>query len=304
MSRPLAVLFAVVLTVPAVADEKLKGIACRSVHLAYQAEPGTAFYVETTVRHSADGSYFCAAAFNSGYFGIQELASGKKLAIFSVWDPTAGDDPKSVPEEKRVQTLHRDEAVSVGRFGGEGTGGQSFFDFDWKTGEPYRFLVTAEPHGKDRTAFSGHLYLPEKKAWKHLVMFSTLTTKKTLSGYYSFVEDFRRNKTSTTKVRSAEFGNAWVKLARSGEWQPVTAARFTADSNPVTNIDAGVAPVGDRFFLSTGGDTANATTKLRDVLHLPGEAKRRLPEDLPIAARNGGEGRVVLPVWKTPVFSR
>lgn len=267
---------------PALADEKLKGIACRSVHLAYAAEPGTAFYVETTVRSSADGTYFCAIGFNSGYFGIQELASGKKLAIFSVWDSTAGNDPKKVPEEKRVKTLHTGEGVRVGRFGGEGTGGQAFLDFEWKTGYTYRFLVTCVPDGKDRVAFTGHLYLPEKKEWKHLVTFSTITGKKSLAGYYSFVEDFRRNEISTTKVRSAEYGNAWVKAAKDGEWKPATSARFTADSNPVTNIDAGLTKTKDLFFLATGGETANTTTKLLDIIALPKDAKPRLPKDLPV----------------------
>ena len=282
MARPpLVLLLTAVLLTPALADEKLKGIACRSVHLAYTAEPGAAFYVETTVRHSAEGTYFCAIGFNSGYFGIQELASGKKLALFSVWDPTAGNDPKSVPEEKRVKTLHKGEGVCVGRFGGEGTGGQSFFDFEWKTGETYRFLVACEPDGADRMAFAGHLYLPEKKDWKHLVTFSTITKKKTLGGYYSFVEDFRRNKISTTKARTAEFGNAWVKAAKGGEWTPVTAARFTADSNPVTNIDAGLTKAKDNFFLTTGGETANTTTELRAIIALPKDAKSQLPKDLP-----------------------
>lgn len=278
----LAVLLLAAFVVPSAADEKLKGIACRSVHLAYTAEAGTAFYVETTVRHSANGTYFCAIGFNSGYFGIQELANGKKLALFSVWDPTAGDDPKKVPEEKRVKTLHKSEGVRIGRFGGEGTGGQSFFDFDWKTGDTYRFLVTCEPDGKDRMAFAGHLYLPENKVWKHLVTFSTLTNKKTLGGYYSFVEDFRRNKISTTEVRTAEYGNAWVKSTKNGEWKPVTTARFTADSNPVTNIDAGLTKSKDLFFLTTGGETANTTTKLRDLIDLPKDAKPQLPKDLPV----------------------
>ena len=278
----LAVLLVAAFVAPASADEKLKGIACRSVHLAYTAEPGTAFYVETTVRNSAAGTYFCAIGFNSGYFGIQELANGKKLAIFSVWDPTAGNDLKKVAEEKRVKTLHKGEGVRVGRFGGEGTGGQSFLDFEWKTGDTYRFLVTCEPDGKDRMAFAGHLYLPEKKEWKHLVTFSTITGKKTLGGYYSFVEDFRRNRISTTKVRSAEYGNAWVKAAKDGEWKPATSARFTADSNPVTNIDAGLTRTKDGFFLATGGETTNTTTRLLDIIVLAPDAKPQLPKDMPV----------------------
>jgi hypothetical protein len=281
--RPICTTAFLLIVATAPADEKLKGIACRSVHLGYTAEPGTAFYIEATVVKSADGTYFCAAAFNSGYFGIQELASGKKVVIFSVWDAAGGDDPKKVPEEKRVRQLHKDDGVRVGRFGGEGTGGQSFFDYDWKAGETYRFLVTTEPDPQDdgRVAFAGYFYLPEKKAWKHLVTFSTVTTKKTLGGFYSFVEDFRRNKVSTTKARAAEYGNAWVRTAK-GEWKPVSEARFTADSNPVTNIDAGLTVKKDRWFLATGGDTENKTAKLKEKVSLPKEVTAERPNDLPV----------------------
>jgi len=255
---------------PGMADEKLKGIACRSVHLGYPAAEGTMFYTEAKIEKSADGTYFMAAGFNLGYFGIQELANGKKLVLFSVWDPTSGDDPKKVDETKRVKMLHKDDAVRVGRFGGEGTGGQSFFDYDWKLNETYRFLVTAKPDGNDRTAFSGYFYINEKKEWKHLVTFSTISKGKLLNGYYSFVEDFRRNKISTTKERRATFSNGWVKTTK-GDWLELSKARFTADANPVLNIDAG--PVAGGFFLTTGGNIENKTTKLREVMERKALAK-------------------------------
>jgi hypothetical protein len=89
------------------------------------------------------------------------------------------------------------------------------------------------------------------------------------------VEDFKRDKDSTTKVREAHFGNAWV-LPEKGAWQAVTRARFTADSNPVTNINAGIA--GDRFFLATGGDTENKDTKLNMSMELPPRDRRTPPE--------------------------
>jgi hypothetical protein len=265
--------------VSASADETLKGIACRSVHLAYPAAEGVAFYTEMVVEKSADGTYFMAAGWSKGYFGIQELANGRKLVLFSVWDPTAGNDPKKVDDTKRVRMLHKDEAVRVQRFGGEGTGGQSFFDYNWKIGETYRFLVTARPDGDTRTAYSGYFYVPEKKEWKHLVTFSTITNGTLLKGYYSFVEDFRRNKVSTTKERRASFGNGWVKKAK-GDWSPLDRARFTADANPVLNIDAGVT--GGRYFLATGGDISNKTTKLRDtIIRDKEQPAKKPPADLP-----------------------
>jgi hypothetical protein len=181
------------------ADEKLKGIACRSVHLGYPAPTGRAFYNELTVERSAGGTYFMACGWRKGYFGIQELATGKKLVTFSVWDPAASDDPDTVPPEKRVQLLQRDKAVRVGRFGKEGTGGQAFLDYDWETKTTYRFFVAARADGPKRTSYSGYFYLPEQKAWKHLATFSTLTDKdELLRGCYSFIEDFQRNKVSTT----------------------------------------------------------------------------------------------------------
>ncbi|OWK35963.1 hypothetical protein FRUB_08526 [Fimbriiglobus ruber] len=263
----------------ATADERLKDVACRSVHLAYPGPEGTAFYNEATVDTSADGTYFCACGFNHGYYGIQQLGNGKKLAIFSIWDPTRGDDPKQVPEEKRVKQLYKDDAVRVGRFGGEGTGGQSFFDFDWKPGQTYRFLVTAEPDGKDRTAYTGYFYLSDKNEWKKLVTFSTLADGKPLGGYYSFVEDFKRNKVSATQTRRAEFGNGWVRTTK-GDWVPLNQARFTADSNPVLNIDAGPLTDAHRFFLTTGGPIENKTTKLRNLMKV--EPVTKLPADLPV----------------------
>jgi Domain of unknown function (DUF3472)/Domain of unknown function (DUF5077) len=246
------------ITTGARADEKLKDVACRSVHLHYPASEGDAFFNEVKVEKSAEGTYFCVCGFNKGYYGIQELANGKKLLIFSVWDPGSQNDPKKVKEDDRVKLTHKDPAVRVGRFGNEGTGGQSFLDYDWKIGETYKFLVKAKAEGPNRTEFAGWFYHPEKKEWMHLVSFSTLT-KDRLKGYYSFVEDFRRNKISATKTRVAEFGGGWVH-GTDGEWHELTKARFTGDSNPVVNIDAGL--VDGRFFLKTGGDIANMGTKL------------------------------------------
>ncbi len=256
--------------VTAHADERLKEIACRSVHLQYPAPEGVAFYNEVTVDRSAEGTYFMVCGFHQGYFGIQELANGKKLILFSVWDPGNQNDPKKVPEDQRVKLLSKDEAVRTGRFGNEGTGGQAFFDYNWKVGETYRFLVTAQAKEK-RTEFAGYFYLPEKKEWKHLVTFSTLTGGKVLGGYYSFIEDFRRNRISATRERMAHFGNGWIKT-KEGQWIALTRAQFTADRNPVTNINAGID--GGRFFLATGGETRNTGTRLRDMMNRP-------PSDIP-----------------------
>jgi hypothetical protein len=255
--------------------------ACRSIHLGFAAPEGTAYYNEMTIEKSADGTYFMAAGFSKGYFGLQQLGNGKKVVLFSVWDPGKQNDKNAVDQDNRVKLLYHDDDVRIGRFGGEGTGGQSFLDYDWKIGTTYRFLVTAKVEDARRTAFAGYFYIPEKKAWKHLVTFSTLTGGKALSGYYSFIEDFRRNTISATQIRRATYGPAWIKSAKDGSWLLASKAKFTGDNNPAMNINAGIDTAAPgKFFLQTGGDTTNSDTPLWKTLETPDAKKVKLPEDL------------------------
>ncbi len=258
-----SLLIALSLNVTVSATESIGGRvparAARSVHLKWEAGECEAFYLEAVVEKSTRGSYFMACGWTGGYFGIQEVNDGKKVVIFSVWDPTKGDDPKAVKAEERVELLHEGEGVRIKRFGGEGTGGQCMADFPWEIGETVRFCVRAEAQG-NKTAYSGWVFDPRAKAWRHLVTFRTRAEGKLLRGLYSFVEDFRRDTKSVDEERRARFFNAWTKPA-AGEWQAVTQARFTAsraDWEARDNINAGsssVAGGGDGFFLATGGDT-------------------------------------------------
>lgn len=240
--------------------------AARSVHLQYPAPEADAFYTEMTVEQSVPGSYFMACGFRHGYFGIQELSRGRKVVIFSVWDPTRGDDARKVPPDQRVEVLHHDPQVEVKRFGGEGTGGQSFFPYDWKVGETCRFLVRVKVEG-EKSAYSGYFYLPREKAWKHLVTFRTRTGGDRLKGLYSFVEDFRRDTKSATEARRATFTNGWVFA--NDRWQPLPTARFTASGaswEAKETIDAGLTD--GHFYLQTGGDT-KTTTPLNSTIKRP-----------------------------------
>jgi hypothetical protein len=249
--------------------------AARSVHLHYPAPTADAFYNELTVEQSVPGSYFMACGFRHGYFGIQELSRGRKVVLFSVWDPTRGDEAAKVPLEQRVEVLHQDADVEVKRFGGEGTGGQCFFRYDWKTGQTCRFLVRAKVEG-EKTAYAAYFYVPEGKAWKHLVTFRTRTGGDRLAGLYSFVEDFRRDTRSAGETRRARFSNGWVF---ADGWKPLLTARFTASSSEweaKDTIDAGVA--GGSFYLQTGGST-KTTTPLNGKIERPAGAAK--PPEVP-----------------------
>lgn len=132
---------------------------------------------------------------DTGYFGLQELAIGKKLIIFSVWN-SEQNDSKAVTSKHRTKVVFKDASVRIGRFGGEGTGGQSFPDYEWKLNQPYRLKVSSKVV-ENRTEYSGYLFVLESKQWRHLITFSTITNGKNLKEYHSFIEDFKRNRTST-----------------------------------------------------------------------------------------------------------
>jgi|GEM_PF-510430 len=233
--------------------EKRLPRAARSVHLWYPAKQGIVFYNEVTVENSFPGSYFCVCGFKHGYFGIQELWQGRKVVLFSVWEPGNQDNQDTVPQDRRVKVLYEGQDVRVSRFGNEGTGGKSMFYYQWKVGDTYKCMVKASVEG-DRTTYEAYFYINEEKKWKHLATFQTITGGDYLSGYYSFVEDFLRNGQSAQNVRRARYGNGWVKT-KDGKWLPLIQATFTADRTPTMNIDAGLKD--GRFFLQNGGDTEN-----------------------------------------------
>jgi hypothetical protein len=264
-------------------DAELVKRQCRSIHLGYQTPKAKAAYLEVVPEKSAPGTYFCALGFDMGYFGIQELGDGKKIAIFSVWEPGDPFDfkahPDQIPEDKRVGMLEKGEGVIAGRFGGEGTGGQSKLPFDWEAGMPTKFFVQAKPVG-GFTEFTAHIFDPFQNKWQLMATFRTHSKGIPLQGLYSFVEDFRRNYESAKIVHRASYGNGWL-LDLEGKWQPMLNARFTGDVTPSTNIDAGPIPGG--FFLQTGGDTENKTTKLWQVITR--EAKGERPDGLEMLIR-------------------
>jgi len=243
--------------------------AARSVHLRFPAADADEFYNEVMVERTTAGSYFMACGWDTGYFGIQQLDnSTNKVVIFSVWDPTKGDDANEVPPEQRVEVLHEGEGTRIKRFGGEGTGGQCLWPYLWQTNEICRFAVIAKPEG-DQTGYAGWFYDNHIQAWRHLVTFRTRTGGKPLSGYYSFIEDFRRDGKSVDEVRRARFGNGWVRDLK-GKWAALHQARFTASSaewEAKDTIDAGI--LAGRFYLATGGAVTN-TSAIGKLINLPG----------------------------------
>ncbi|HWG22306.1 MAG TPA: DUF3472 domain-containing protein, partial [Terracidiphilus sp.] len=168
--------------------------AARSVHLHYPAPDGTLYYNEVTVEQSQRGTYFCVCGFSRGYFGIQELGDGRKVVLFSVWDPAGPggekQDPNAVEADRRVEVLTKGDGTRVRRFGGEGTGAQCFLDFPWETGRACKFLVQATTE-KDKTIYSAWFCgqgedkpapSDTDRSWKHMATFRTGSRGEPLRG--------------------------------------------------------------------------------------------------------------------------
>ena len=251
-----------------------------SVHLWYPAPKNAqvnGFYNEVTPKTTPLWSYFMACGFARGYFGIQVNSPTERRIIFSVWD--AGDEPtdrSKVAADDKVQLLAKGPGVYTDSFGHEGTGGHSHLVYSWKTGQTYRFWVSAVPDGTG-TIYSGYFYFPDRKSWGLIASFRAPKDGGYLHGLYSFNEDF--NGANGDARRLAEFGPQWIKTT-DDHWTELRTAHFTHTKDGVQerfDRDAGVSH--NRFFLANGGFVPTENVKYGDTFTRPASSQ---PTDLPL----------------------
>lgn len=221
-----------------------------SVHWGWKRPKGEAgaqwFYNEVRGDRDPTTTYYCAAGWHRGYFGMQVNSPTERRIIFSVWD--AGNeeiDRNKVADENRVRLIAKGPGVFTDSFGNEGTGGHSHLKYRWKTGAVNRFLVHAVPDG-DGTVYSGYYDFPGK-GWGLIASFRAPKDTGLMRGLYSFNEDFGG---SGEKYREATFGNGWVMT--DGVWRPLLLGRFTRTDRG-GRPDAGAWSKGGRFTLWNGG---------------------------------------------------
>jgi len=253
--------------------------AARSVHAWWQpkktADEICAFYNEVVVHTTTPGSYFMVCGFNGGYFGIQDLRNGVHRALFSIWDAgsemnTGRDDANCIAAADRVIVVDKCRDGTVKRFGGEGTGAQCFDDTaGWNVGEIMCFLVECHSDPRGSARYAAHIRRGHEGPWRQLASYQVCSAKK-FGGFYSFIEDFRRDFSSTLEERRAVFGPAWFKT-RSGQWTPAVRSKFTASGaeweRPDT-IDSDVGPLPCQRVLATGGERLAGAHKLHSCADL------------------------------------
>lgn len=224
-----------------------------SCHLGYTtpASDKEYFYSELTVPAGEDkiGSYFMANGFGEGYFGIQVNSTTERRILFSVWDPATG----------QTTLVRKGTDVIAVRFGGEGTGGQSYMIFNWQAGTTYEFLTQGKPDGAGNTIYTSWFFAPEIGNWKLMATWTRPNTNKYLTGFHGFLENF--NPDHGYQGRKAHWTNQWVRLA-NGTWAEVTEFKFTIDATGTNKqrLDYAGGVENGKFFLQMDGFFANNTT--------------------------------------------
>lgn len=206
-----------------------------SVHYFYTLPAGNVEYfyneVMVTEENAVNSSYYMMNGFSQGYMGIQQTTTGAHKVLFSVWSPYNTDNPADIPEEKRVKLLRKGENVTVGEFGNEGSGGQSWLDYKWTPGTLYKALVQVKPAGNGHTMYTAYFFADNK--WKLIASFLRPETNTYYTGAYSFLENF--DPVNSVKTRSVSYSNQWACLA-SGKWVEVTEAKFSCDDTGKTGM--------------------------------------------------------------------
>lgn len=226
-----------------------------SVHLSYPIPQNTnidAFYCEATAEEDPVATYYMAAGWHRGYFGMQVNSPTERRIIFSVWDSgNEGVSRDKVGHEDRVTLIAKGEGVHSGDFGNEGTGGHSHLKYLWKTKSTQRFLVTAKPVDATHTVFSGYWFHPEQNKWMLISSWKAPKDGGWLKGLYSFSENF--NGQNGHLLRKCYFGNQWIRTDK-GEWIEITRANFSHDgTGKEDRLDRFMGVENGRFFLSQGG---------------------------------------------------
>lgn len=201
-----------------------------SCHIRWQVdEPVHAFACQVLVPEATPYTYYCAAGFHCGYSGIQQHNAKKQQILFSVWDDLCASD--------KVSNSFVCPGLTAKPFGGEGKGMQIIGVSDssigsnscslatWVPGHEYTLVVQTKPISSG-TEFICFIHKPEcgwVEMGRDVRPEPCRATKGTLSGLYSFIEDFTGN-----SLRRRAIFSAWTQVRPGSPWVPVN--RITGTS--------------------------------------------------------------------------
>lgn len=228
-------------------------------NLAYQRPSGLSqasyFYNELTVPDGNDviGTFFMANGFSEGYFGMQVNSATERQILFSVWSDFKTNDPSQVPAEYTIQEMKHGAGVTIGEFGGEGSGGQSKLQFQWKSGVTYKFLLKAKPFEDNATDFTAYFYAPELGEWKLIASFRKPKKTIYLSGCHSFLESFSPQRGDIS--RKVICSNQWYYDDVTKQWVASQIAKFGVSALAARGerVDYAGGSINDGYYMRANG---------------------------------------------------
>jgi hypothetical protein len=241
-----------------------------STHLNYKIPENIKdvqyYYSEINVPKGNDviGTFYMANGFQYGYFGIQVNSKLERRILFSVWSPFKTDNPEKIPKDFRIQLLKKGKNVTSGKFGDEGSGGQSYKVYNWKPDVNYKFLLKAEPFKNKTTNFTAYFLDPKDNKWTLIACFKRPKTQEYLKRFHGFLENFIPTQGSIE--RKAFYTNQWV-YNKEG-WHEISSFKFSADNTArkKNRLDYSGGEDNNQFYLK-GFGFFNNNTKIGTIFN-------------------------------------
>jgi hypothetical protein len=211
-----------------------------SIQLSYQTPPKvTAFQVQVTVLEGMDPdkTYWVAAGFDGGYFGIQTKSKTERWINYSVWNKAGA-----------AKLEKKGPGVIAQNFNHEGSGVQTHRSYFWQTGVPQSFMVTAKPGQSGSAVFSGYFLIDGK--WELIASIERSGASPYLTGLHSFLENFG---SEASMMRQGRYSNTFYQEEGKPEWKLATQAstsnRQSRNAPPSNAVDSWNHSVDDKGFL-------------------------------------------------------
>lgn len=197
-------------------------------------------YGEIDVLATAPSTYFCGINWwpscpAGGYTGIQDLGT-KHAMIFSIWDTSA--------DLHTVATEAGDPRTELSRFGGEGEGGKSMLNYNWRLGKTYRYVIyKRQDAAKKNTLASAYFYDDGLDRWVYeATIVAPNNGDKCILGFGGYMNAFLEN-----------FGHTDAnvpRLALYRMWMGTTPDNLTRVT--AANGHGMYGTLNDSFFLAAG----------------------------------------------------
>lgn len=236
-------------------------------------------YQEVMMPEESDivGTYIMSLGVLSGYMGIQMNGwkDGKSLheVIYSMWDDGSTDEDPNLPDYCRASVVDHDEKATVNRFGGEGTGMQTFYrGHHWECGSYVQFITNCRPEeatytiivdGKEVVRKQNNMLVStwfnaqDGKGWQYMSTLRLPNNNTYFKSWYSFLENY--NWPTGQAVRTGYYRNGYARSKDTEEWYHFNSVGFghtDGGQNPGNRNDYGQGVSSEdpgAFFMTNGG---------------------------------------------------